>query len=154
MSTGLHLLISTPIAVLVDAPGVVAVRAEDESGSFGIRPGHADLITALSPSVVRWREADGTRRFCAVLGGVLTVDGGCRVGIACRRGVVGADLAALEADARARRAAEADVDRHARVEQLRLHAQAVRQLMRYLRPGAHGDGPPPGRGFQRERRGE
>jgi len=42
MSAGLHLLISTPVAVLVDADDVVAVRAEDESGSFGIRPGHAE----------------------------------------------------------------------------------------------------------------
>jgi F-type H+-transporting ATPase subunit epsilon len=143
MSDGLHLLISTPVAVLVDAAGVVAVRAEDASGSFGIRPGHADLITVLSPSVVRWRDAEGTTRFCAVLGGVLTVDGGRDVGIACRRGVVGTDLTALEAEVRRRREAEAESDRHARVEQMRLHAQAVRQLMRYLRPGMEGSPPVP-----------
>jgi len=140
VSVGLHLVISTPIAVLVDAEAVAAVRAEDESGSFGIRLGHADLITVLSPSVVRWRDRAGTTRFCAVLGGVLTVDGGRRVGIACRRGAVGTDLAALEAEVRRRRGDEADIDRHARVEQMRLHTQAVRQLMRYLRPGHDGSG--------------
>jgi len=93
--------------------------------------------------VVRWRDARGTTRFCAVLGGVLTVDGGRRIGIACRQGVVGADLAALEAEVHVRREAQADSDRHARVAQMRLHAQAVRQLMRYLRPGAHHNGAPP-----------
>lgn len=142
MSPYLHLVISTPAGVLVDAAEVTAVRSEDESGSFGIRPGHADLITVLSPSVVRWRGRASPTRFCAVLGGVLTVDGGSEVGIACRRGVVGEDLEALDAEVRKRRAAEADIDRHARVEQMRLHAQAIRQLMRYLRPGAHSNGGP------------
>jgi len=140
MSGRLQLLISTPVEVLVDAADVSAVRAEDASGCFGILPGHADLITVLSPSVVRWRDGAGATRFCAVLGGVLTIEGGSRVSIACRRGVPGADLAALEREVRERRSAEADVDRLARVAQLRLHAQAVRQLMRYLRPDAPGAG--------------
>lgn len=147
MSASLHLLISTPAGVLVDAADVAAIRAEDESGSFGIRPGHADLITVLSPSVVRWRDEAGATQFCAVLGGVLTVGAGREVGIACRRGVISDDLEALEAEVRARRAAEADSDRHARVEQMRLHARAVRQLMRYLRPGVHRNGGPAGPGM-------
>lgn len=137
MSATLHLVISTPGAVLVDVADVVSIRAEDESGCFGIHPGHADFITVVSPSVVRWRSAAGADRFCAVLGGVLTVDRGRTVAIACREGVLGGDLHGLEAEVRARRAAETDADRRARVEQMRLHAQAVRQLMRYLNPGAH-----------------
>jgi len=141
MSEGLHLVISTPIAVAIDADRVVSLRAEDPSGSFGLRPGHADLITVLAPSVVRWRDAAGATSFCAVLGGVLTVSGGREVGIACRRAVVGADLEALEAEVRARREQETDSDRLARVAQMRLHARAVRQLMRYLRPGSELDGP-------------
>ncbi len=32
----MRLLITTPTAVVIDDPNVVAVRAEDESGSFGI----------------------------------------------------------------------------------------------------------------------
>ena len=75
-------------------------------------------------------------------GGVLTVGGGTRVAIACRRGALGDDLARLEADVAKQRAAELDADRRARVEQLRLHARALRQLMRLLRPG----GRPPGDG--------
>jgi F-type H+-transporting ATPase subunit epsilon len=142
MSEGLHLIISTPVAVAVDTDRVASIRAEDPSGSFGLRPGHADLITVLTPSVVRWRDAEGAASYCAVLGGVLTVSGGREVGIACRRAVVGADLDALEAEVRVRREQETDTDRLARVAQMRLHAQAVRQLMRYLRPGSELDGPP------------
>lgn len=135
MSARLELTITTPAALLVDRADVAAVRAEDESGGFGILPGHADLVTVLPASVVRWRGADGTAGACVVRGGVLTVTGGRRVAVACRQGAVGEDLARLEADARAMRAAAADADRRARVEQTRLHAQAVRQLMRYLGAG-------------------
>jgi len=73
MNSTLHLTITTPQQILVTAENVVAVRAEDRSGSFGVLPGHADLLTALIPSVVRWRTAEGAVRFCAVRGGVFTV---------------------------------------------------------------------------------
>ena len=137
MSAALHLVITTPGAVLVDAADVISIRAEDESGSFGIHPGHADLITVVSPSVVRWRSAAAAERFCVVLGGVLTVDRGRTVAIACREGVLGDDLHGLEAEVQAQRTAETDADHKARVEQMRLQAMAVRQMMRYLNPGAN-----------------
>lgn len=140
MSEGLHLTIATPASLLVDAGDVGSLRAEDLSGSFGVLPGHADLLTVLPPSVVRWTRRGEAQRFCAVSGGVLTVSGGDRVSIACRRGTIGDDLAALEAAVAAQRSAELDADRRARVEQTRLHARALRQLMRFLRPGA-GAGP-------------
>ncbi len=142
MSQGLRLTIATPASLLVDAGGVRSVRAEDASGAFGVLPGHADLLTVLPPSVVRWTGAGEATRYCALSGGVLTVSGGSRVAIACRRGTLGDDLARLEADVAAQRAAELDADRRAKVEQLRLHARALRQLMRLLRPG----GRPPGDG--------
>lgn len=135
MSDPLRLTITTPESVLVDRADVVSVRAEDESGGFGILPGHADFLTVLPASVVRWRESGGVTRFCVVEGGVLTATGGTRVAIACRQGTVGDDLGRLEADVAAMRLAATDADRRARTEQLRLHAHAVRQLMRYLRPG-------------------
>jgi F-type H+-transporting ATPase subunit epsilon len=140
MSEALHLTIATPASLLVDAIDVGSLRAEDLSGSFGVLPGHADLLTVLPPSVVRWSKRGEAQRFCAVSGGVLTVSGGARVSIACRRGAVGDDLAALEAAVATQRSAELDADRRARVEQTRLHARALRQLMRFLRPGA-GAGP-------------
>lgn len=145
MREGLHLTITTPTTVLVDSAKVVAVRAEDESGGFGILPGHANLLTVLPASVVRWHERSGATRFCAVRGGVFVVSGGERVAIACRQGTMGDDLAQLEKDVREMRRAEAEADKSARVEQMRLHARAVRQLMRYLRPDRPGEfGSPPG----------
>jgi F-type H+-transporting ATPase subunit epsilon len=145
MSEGLHLTIATPAAVLVDAEDVRSLRAEDSSGAFGVLPGHADLLTVLPPSVVRWTKHGEATRYCAVSGGVLTVSGGNRVAIACRRGAVGDDLAALQSRVAAARAAELDADRRAKVEQVRLHARALRQLMRLLRPGVRpiGDGDTP-----------
>jgi F-type H+-transporting ATPase subunit epsilon len=136
MSEGLHLTITTPADVLVDRADVSSLRAEDESGGFGILPGHTDLLTVLPASVVRWRNGDGTAQYCALRGGVLTVSKGQRIAIACRQGTVGDDLAVLEAEVKALRAAELDAERQTRVEQTRLHARAVRQLLRYLRPGA------------------
>jgi F-type H+-transporting ATPase subunit epsilon len=134
MSAILHLTVTTPAQILVDSGDVEAVRAEDQSGSFGILPGHADLLTVLVPSVVRWRTSDGAAHFCAVRGGVFTVSAGRNVSVACREGVLGVSLEALEAKVRAVRAQQIEADRKARVEQVRLHALAVRQLLRYLRP--------------------
>ena len=134
MSATLHLTVATPAQILVTCDSVMAVRAEDQSGSFGILPGHADLLTVLVPSVLRWRLADGTAGFCAVRGGVFTVASGRDVSVACREGVVGDSLEELEAKVQVARAQQIEKDRKARVEQIRLHALAVRQLVRYLRP--------------------
>ncbi|MDE2087772.1 MAG: F0F1 ATP synthase subunit epsilon [Xanthomonadaceae bacterium] len=137
MSDGLHLTISTPRERLVDADGIVSVRAADDGGSFGILPRHADFLTMLAPCVIRWRDRDRTMRFCAVRGGVLTVSRGREVAVACREALVGDRLEELEAAVAARRARESDADRVARVAEMRLHTRAMRQIMRYLVPGAH-----------------
>lgn len=142
MSRSLRLTIATPSTLLVDASGVSSVRAEDESGSFGVLSGHADLLTVLPACVVRWRSEDGGDGFCAVRGGVLTVAGGTRVAIACRQAILGASLETLEGTVETMRSAQLDAVRRARVEQARLHARAVRQLMRYLRPASGGSAAP------------
>ena len=139
MSALLHLVIATPARVLFDSTEVVALRAEDATGSFGILPGHAAFLTVLAPSVLRWHAADGIQQFCAVKEGVLRVSGGHEISIACREGVMGTSgtsLEVLEAQVDAARAAQLDAVRRARVDETRLHAQAVRQLLRYLRPSA------------------
>jgi len=139
MSALLHLTIATPAHVLFDSTEVVALRAEDATGSFGILPGHAAFLTVLAPSVLRWHAADGIEQFCAVKEGVLRVSGGHEISIACREGVMGTSgksLEVLEAQVDAARAAQLDAVRRARVDETRLHAQAVRQLLRFLRPSA------------------
>lgn len=134
MSRALHLSIATPAAVLFDGDAIAALRAEDESGSFGILPGHAAFLTVLRPTVLRWHGSDGVMHFCAVEEGVLQVIDGRHVTVACRDGLLGESLEALEAEVHAARARQLDAQRRARAEQTRLHAQAVRQLLRYLRP--------------------
>jgi F-type H+-transporting ATPase subunit epsilon len=129
----MRLLITTPTAVIIDEQHVVAVRAEDESGGFGILKGHADFLTALTVSVVSWRQADGRQRFCAVRRGVLSVVDGSEVAIATREAVPG-DLARLEHVVLAQFREALDAERMTRTETLRLQMTAIRQLVRYLRP--------------------
>ncbi|MDG0024399.1 F0F1 ATP synthase subunit epsilon [Trinickia sp. Y13] len=139
MNTTLRLTLATPSEMLVDSADIVALRAEDATGSFGILPGHADFLTVLAPCVLRWRTADGRRRYCAVSGGVLRVADGARVSIACREAELGEALDTLETQVRETRAARADAARKARVEQTRLNAHAIRQILKYLRPGPAND---------------
>lgn len=136
MMDTLRLRIATPLTVLVDAVPITTLRAEDASGSFGIRPGHADLLTVLTPTVLRWRDMQGTMQFCAVSGGVLTVRHGSEISVACREATLGTTLEGLEERVLAMRSAQVDAARRARVEQVRLHARTVRQLVKYLKPGS------------------
>ncbi|MGD0430951.1 MAG: F0F1 ATP synthase subunit epsilon [Acetobacteraceae bacterium] len=129
----MRLLVSDPTSVVVDT-NVVSVRAEDDSGSFGVLPGHADLLTVLAPSVVAWRDANGQLGWCAVRQGVLTVRGGDEVAIATRQARTGTDLDELEHAVVAQFRAEADAERVARVAATKLHMQAIRQILRALRP--------------------
>jgi F-type H+-transporting ATPase subunit epsilon len=130
------LVIATPEAIVANHEDVAAIRAEDETGEFGILPHHADFLTALSVSVVGWRHMDGTQRYCAVRGGLLTVSGGRDVAIATREAIPGDDLAALEAIVLGRLAAEAEEERQARARAGNLRVQAIRQIISYLRPQA------------------
>jgi F-type H+-transporting ATPase subunit epsilon len=129
-----HLTVTTPLAVVVDIPDAVSLRAEDATGGFGILPGHTDFLTVLAPSVLRWRAGDGRWRFCAQRGGVLRVWGGTKVAIACREAVPGNDLATLEAQVRKDAETLLDAARRTRGESARLHMLAIRRLMRHLGP--------------------
>jgi F-type H+-transporting ATPase subunit epsilon len=139
----MRLLITTPTAVITDDPDVSSVRAEDETGSFGILQGHADFLTVLSVSVVAWRRADGSQRYCAMRRGVLRVNGGNEVAIATREAITGDDLDHLEQVVVAQLRSAVETERTARTESLQLQMKAIRQIVRYLRPertGILGDG--------------
>jgi F-type H+-transporting ATPase subunit epsilon len=126
------LVISTPLETVVRAANVLAVRAEDESGSFGIEPRHASFVTALGISVVTWRATDGVEQYCAVRGGVLTVAGDT-ISIATREAVVATDLTQLERDVLTRFHQAVDDAARARVDTERLRAAAIRTIQRFLR---------------------
>ena len=131
----MKLLITTPTAVVVDELNVVALRAEDDSGGFGILNGHADLLTALKVSIVSWHGADERARYCAVRRGVLSVTGGHEIAIATREAVVSDDLDRLEAVVLAEFQRRSEAERSSRTEGLQLQMKAIRQIIRYLRPG-------------------
>jgi F-type H+-transporting ATPase subunit epsilon len=130
----MRLLITTPSAVVVDDSDVTAVRAEDETGSFGILARHADFLTVLTVSVVAWHRADYRRRYCAVRRGVLRVESGREVAVATREAIVGDDLDHLEQVVLTQLRDALDAERTARTESLQLQMKAIRQIVRYLRP--------------------
>jgi F-type H+-transporting ATPase subunit epsilon len=110
------------------------VRAEDESGGFGILQGHADFLTALTLSVVSWRGPWEHQYFCAVRYGLLSVNQGKEVAIATREAVVGDDLQHLEQVVLAEFRRATEEEHVARTESLKLQMRAIRQILQYLRP--------------------
>ncbi|HVZ02160.1 MAG TPA: F0F1 ATP synthase subunit epsilon [Dongiaceae bacterium] len=135
----MRLSIADPSEILVDRD-VVAVRAEDASGSFGILDGHADFLTALDASVVSWRDAAGRVGYCAVRSGILTVSGGRRVAIAAREGHVGDDLAALESMVLSRYRQQSESEQAGRTSSARLRIRAIRHMIEAFqrKPGEAG----------------
>lgn len=101
---GLELKIVTPERVLLQTEAE-AVVVPAELGYLGVLPGHAPLLSALKPGVVRYRREGQVRRL-AVSGGFMEV--------AANRVVVLADTAELAEEidvARAQRAKERAVRR-------------------------------------------
>lgn len=132
----MKLRILTPSRVEVDEDGVASLRAEDASGGFGVLPGHADLLTSLGLSVLSWTRADGSRRHCAVRHGVLRVSDGREVVVATREAVQGDDLAALDREVLARFESDLELERSERAESTRAQLDAIRRIMRHLRPSS------------------
>lgn len=134
----MRLHITTPLTVAVDEDAIVSVRAEDDSGSFGIMTGHADFLTSLTVSVVDWKRSDGSRHYCAVRGGLLSVTGGKDVSITTREAVPGDDLVTLHDVVLARFRDDLDAERNERVGGAQLELAAIRMIMRRLRPNGRG----------------
>jgi F-type H+-transporting ATPase subunit epsilon len=132
----MKLRIVTPLSVVVEQDGVLAIRAEDDTGSFGILPGHADFLTSLSISVVSWQDARGARHFAAVRRGVLTVTAGQEVSIATREAIIGNDLAILGDTVLRQFRADTEDERAEHAASTRLQLTAIRHIMRHLRPSS------------------
>lgn len=131
----MRLLVTTPTAVILDRDDAVYVRAEDETGAFGILPGHADFMTVLSISVIVWRDTAGQEHFIAVRGGVLTVRDGKLIEVATRDAVGEENLGKLGTSILARFREEAESEAQSRVSATRLHLATIRQIQRYLQSG-------------------
>jgi F-type H+-transporting ATPase subunit epsilon len=137
----MRLHITTPLSVVIDEPDVLAVRAEDASGSFGILPGHGDFLTSLVIGVVSWQRGDGTRHYCAIRRGVFSVIGGQEVAIATREAAAGDDIGTLEATVISQFRADVEAERVERIDSTRLQLNAIRQIVRHLRPDRRGGSP-------------
>jgi F-type H+-transporting ATPase subunit epsilon len=129
----MRLSVSTPLAIVVDADDVAHLRAEDETGSFGILPGHADFLTALAVSVVTWRDRHGIEHYVAVRGGILDVRGGDTIVVATREAVHSNDLRHLETEVLAAFRRGLEEDQAARRDAQRLYLAAIRQICCFLR---------------------
>ena len=129
---GLHLLLSSLGSVLVDQAGVRSVRAQDASGGFGLWPGHADLLSLLGVGVLSWRDAQQHWHFCAVSGGVLTLQRGCELHVATREAVLSDDLDQLEHRVLARLRERDQREQAARRNSRHLEVQVLRELIRQL----------------------
>jgi F-type H+-transporting ATPase subunit epsilon len=136
----MRLQITTPLAVVVDEDGILSLRAEDATGSFGILPHHADFLTSLAISIVSWQSGDATRHYCAVRRGVLSVDAGRNVAIATREAIIGDDLATLDQTVLGHFRADIEAERAERVESTRLQLNAIRQIVSHLGCGARAGG--------------
>jgi F-type H+-transporting ATPase subunit epsilon len=129
----MRLSVSTPLAIAVEADDVTYLRAEDETGAFGILRGHADFLTALAVSVVTWRDRHGIEHHVAVRGGMLEVRGGNMIVVATREAVRSDDLRQLETEVLAAFRRTLEEDRAARTDAQRLYLAALRQICHYLR---------------------
>ena len=131
----MKLIVTTPTSVVLERRDVQSVRAEDETGSFGVLDGHTDFLTVLAISILRWRETDGKEHYCAVRRGVLTVAGGTDVTVATREAIVSEDLDRLEDVVLARFRETAQAEDDARLAGAKMHMAAIRRIIQYLRPG-------------------
>jgi F-type H+-transporting ATPase subunit epsilon len=130
----MKLTVTTPLAIVEEADDVAHLRAEDETGAFGILPGHADFLTALPVSVISWRDKSGSEHYIAVRGGMLDVRGGAAITIATREAVPGEDLRRLETEVLATFQRRTDAELTSRTDAHRLYLAAMRQIYRFLRP--------------------
>lgn len=126
----MRLRIVTPLAIVFDQE-VDSLRAEDASGSFGVLSHHARFLTALTVSILSWRQGAG-EGFCALRGGVMVV--GKTTQIATPEAVLGDSLATLDTEVLTRFRAEAEAERVEHVETLRLQMTAIRRIMARLQP--------------------
>lgn len=129
----MKLTVTTPLAIILETDGVAHVRAEDDSGVFGILSGHAAFLTALSVSVVSWRDAAGTDHHVAVRGGMLTVRNGETITIATREAVADDDLRHLQSEVLGAFARRDEEEHTAHLDAQRLYLAAVRQIYHFLR---------------------
>jgi len=128
----MRLVVTTPLDVIADITDVRLLRAEDETGSFGIMPGHADFLTVLGTSVVSWRNDSGEEHHVAVSGGVLSVRDGDLVEIAAHEAFTEDTLETLGGTVRERFREQSEAEQEAWTTATRLQLATIRSIERYV----------------------
>ena len=120
---------------------ILSLVAEDRSGYLGIEAGHINFLTVLMPTILRYKNRDGSEQYIAVNGGILQVENGS-VTIAAREAVAGEDMARLEETLSLEMAKEEADERMARVSLERIGIMMMRNFLSFERVGR--PGPPSG----------
>ena len=103
------------------------IAAVAQNGAFGIWPNHVDFVTALVPSVMTLRLADGSEEIFGLDEGLL-VKKGHNVVVVTLRGVRGDDLGTLQDTVQASFVQMDEDERQARSAVSRLEADIVRRF--------------------------
>jgi F-type H+-transporting ATPase subunit epsilon len=113
---------------------VVHVSIEDRSGSLGIRPGHAPLVTALVQGIVTVRLSDQSEVYVAVDGGVAVVTPD-QVRVASRQAVTNDNLRELEETVLKRFLEQTEQDRASHVAFEKMRMSFIREVLDYEKTG-------------------
>ena len=116
----MKLRVLTPTEVVLDED-VIHVTVEDPTGSLGIRPGHAPLVTPLVRGILMARRTGGGEHYAALNGGVMLVSRDL-VEVVSRQAVASDDLGHLEDTVLAQfeKEADADLTNHVAFEKMRI----------------------------------
>jgi F-type H+-transporting ATPase subunit epsilon len=132
MAADMSITLRLPTRILFEGRATrIAAVAQD--GAFGIWPNHIDFITALVPSVMTLRLADGSEEIFGLDEGLL-VKKGHKVSVVALRGVRGDDLGSLQDTVQTSFVQMDEDERQARSAVSRLEADIVRRFSELQRP--------------------
>ena len=131
----MRMIVTTPLSVIADAENVRIVRAEDETGAFGILPGHADFLTVLGVSVVSWSNGAGKEHHIAVSSGILSVKHGELVEIAAHEAFAEDTLSTLGSTVEDQFRRQSAEEQEARTAATRLQFATIRSIEKYISVG-------------------
>lgn len=122
----MRLKLLLPSQILIDEP-VTKVIAQGRNGSFCLEPRHVDFVSALSPGILQFIDAEGREVFVAVDEGIL-VKCADEVLVSAYNAVKGEDLATLKDTVEHRFRQMDESERVARSALARLEAGVVRRF--------------------------
>jgi len=118
----------TPTGLVLDEE-IGRLKAESETGWFGVLPRHVDFVTSLVPGILKYELRDRQPGYLAIDRGVL-VKCGPVVSVSARNAVRGGSLETLRNAVREQFRKRAEKEQASRKFEAKLEADLVRRLMR------------------------